>query len=163
MEMLRRLRRRFRPGLHPKLRNSVTKAQYDTYFKFAFVRNPWARAYSWYWNVMQDEKHQRSMGITGEMTFEAFLTRYAGKDMLRPQTFWLRDFKGAIPLDFIGRFETLAEDFAACCRRMGISALELPHLRKSEHAHYRDVYTASLKERVATVYREEIEMFGYSF
>jgi sulfotransferase famil protein len=43
--------------------NIVTQSQYDKYFKFCFVGNPWSRAFSWYRNVIRDEIHRALMGI----------------------------------------------------------------------------------------------------
>ncbi len=163
MEVLRRLRHGFRANVHPRNKVTVTEAQYETYFKFAFVRNPWARAFSWYWNVVRDEIHRRELDIDREISFGDFLNRFAGKGMLRPQTYWLRNSKGAIPLDFIGRFETLDDDFTVCCRRMNIASIALPHTRKGSYASYREAYDRPLTELVGAVYREEIDMFGYSF
>ena len=163
MEVLRRVRHRFRSTAHPRNRLTVSKGQYLSYFKFAFVRNPWSRAHSWYWNVMRDENHRRILGIGGEISFGAFLESHAGKGMLRPQTYWLKNLSGSMPLDFIGKFETLDADFEICCRRMNIAPMVLPHTRKSDNNDYREAYDTRLRDLVAEVYREEIAMFGYSF
>jgi hypothetical protein len=162
-ELQRRLRHPFRAKVHPRNKTSVTRQQYASYFKFSFVRNPWARAYSWYWNVVRDDVHRRLLGIGADISFADFMKRHAGKDMLRPQTYWLKNFKGAIPLDFIGRFENLEADFAASCRQMSIPPLDLPHTRKSDHGGYREAYDQELIDLVSRIYREEIDLFGYSF
>ena len=48
---------------------TVTPRQYQSYFKFTFVRNPWARAFSWYRNVMDDERHQAKHGVPADCSF----------------------------------------------------------------------------------------------
>ena len=62
----------------------ITKEQYESYFKFTFIRNPWERAYSWYKNVMRDENHKRSHNIISQIPFNEFLQLYAGKGLLKP-------------------------------------------------------------------------------
>jgi hypothetical protein len=75
---------------------------FKKYFKFTVVRNPWNRVYSWYRNVMRDEKH----GIP-PCEFSVFLKKYKDNWAIRPQTYWIKDFDGSIPLDHIVRFEKL--------------------------------------------------------
>ena len=160
---LKRLRQPYRKGINPRNKLSVTREQYDRYYKFAFIRNPWARVFSWYKNVMRDEVHRKRHQINGQLSLYDFLQRFAGKGMLRPQTYWLEDFSGSIPLDFVGRFETLSEDFHKICEAIGISPITLPHKMKGRGEDYRDSYNSDSIQLVSTVYREEIEMFGYSF
>ena len=83
--------------------------------------------------------------------------------MLRPQTHWLRDFSGAIPMDFIGKFENLQADFSHVCRLTGIGELPLPHETRGPSVNYRQFYDAKSSELVRNVYREEVELFDYEF
>ncbi len=163
-ELVARFRHYLAPLPNPRNKWRVTPLQYLQYFKFAVVRNPWARAYSWYRNVLRDARHQQTYGFSADISFADFLPRAVGRDMLRPQTYWLRNFRGHIPLNFIIRFENLHEDFAKACEHMGISPLPLPHaLPDAQKQDYRTVYTRDLRELVANVYREEIALFGYTF
>jgi hypothetical protein len=162
-EVLRRIRYKYRSTKNPRNKLTVTADQYNSYYKFTFIRNPWARAYSWYTNVMRDDIHKRQLKITRHLSLEEFLRLYAGKGLLRPQTYWIKDFKGSIPLDYIGRFETLTEDFQKVCTVLGLSQITLPHKTKGSGEDYRRGYNQDSIDIVATVYKEEIEMFGYSF
>lgn len=118
-EILRRIRHGLHAARNPRNKLTVTREQYDSYFKFAFVRDPWARAFSWYQNVSRDVHHQKAMGITGPLSLREFLERYSGRGELKPQIYWMKNFSGSIPLDFIGHFETLEKDFRDVCRMMG--------------------------------------------
>jgi hypothetical protein len=163
-EVLRRIKRRcFRTEKNPRNRLTVTREQYDSYFKFAFIRNPWARAFSWYRNVLEDDIHSRNLKITGQPSLNEFLRQYSGKGMLRAQLYWIKDFKGSIPLDYIGRFENLAADFQAVCRAIRILQVALPHETRGSGEDYREHYDEDSKRIIMEVYREEIGMFGYSF
>jgi hypothetical protein len=164
LEVLRRLKQQyFSTVSNPRNRYTVTKSQYDSYFKFTIVRNPWARAFSLYGNIMQDEIHQKKLGITTRLSFNDFLQLYAGKGMLRPQTYWIKNFKGSIPLDYIGRFENILEDFQEICNYLNIPNVALPHKVKGNNNDYREYYNDESKKIIAKIYFDEIKMFGYSF
>lgn len=148
---------------NPKNSYSVTKEQYESYFKFAIVRNPWTRVYSWYKNVQRDELTRKELKIPSQLAFYNFLKLYINKDILRPQTFWLKNFKGAIDLDYIGRFENLSNDFEIICDLMKIEPIILPHELKGTDEGYQDAYDDNSINLIRSFYKEEIELFNYSF
>lgn len=162
-EAARRIRYRFQSQENPNKKITVTREQYKNYFKFTFVRNPWARALSCYKNVMRDESHKRTFNIVAPLSLNEFLRLFKGKWLLSPQTYWIKDFSGAVPLDYIGRFENLIEDFKEVCKRLHIDPITLPHEVKGTGTDYREGYDKESKEIVREAYKEEIEMFGYTF
>lgn len=162
-EAWRRFRNSFKIPENPRNAYTVTKEQFQSYYSFSFVRNPWARAFSWYQNMMADPLHRKNLNIPDNQPFSEFLAKHAGKGYLRPQTYWLKNYSGSIELDFIGRFENLQEDFKKICQDLNIDGVQLPHKLKSKNVDYRDYYHDGLVELVAEVYSEEIEMFGYTF
>jgi Sulfotransferase family len=164
VELVRRAGARLRTRSNPRNTLRVTPEQYASYFKFTIVRSPWSRAFSAYQNVVRDPVHRRQHGICGPISFSEYLRRFAGQRMITPQLHFIRDFSGAVPLDFIGRFENLTADFQEACRRMGIQTPPaLPHELKGDSDGYRERYDAESIELVRRVYREEIEFFGYDF
>lgn len=162
-EVLRRVKHTFRKEGNPRNRLTVSRNQYDHYFKFAFVRNPWSRAYSWYKNVMADELHRAGRPIDGQTPFFEFLRLYAGRGALRPQVYWLKSFDGSIHLNYVGRFENLIGDFQEACRCLNIPFVELPHMVKGSGDDYRMYYEKDSKELIGEIFREDIATFGYSF
>lgn len=142
----------------------MTQQQFDTYFKFSIVRNPWARIVSEYhW-----AGHHKRFG------FEDFLTKYfpvsdnhaTASDALRhviPQADFLYDNENRCLVDYLGRFETLRDDFIKICDKIGIPELELPVLNKKSYKPYQEYYTEKSKEIVAEKYARDIKLFGYSF
>jgi hypothetical protein len=145
--------------------STTSRFVFETYYKFTFVRNPWSRVYSWYKNVMLDKRHQRRYHIPPECSFKAFMKNYfPGQPALRSQLYWLVDSNHRIPLDFIGRFERLSEDFSRIAEIIGISNAELPWIRQSsETGHYADAYDPEMKEMVRRAYQEEIACFNFTF
>jgi hypothetical protein len=162
-ELLKRFLVQIKPAPNPRNKYTVSREQYEKYFKFTIVRNPWARVHSWYKNVTRDELHRAEMGISSKIKFYDFLETFKYKTGLRPQTFWIKNYKGEIPLDYIGRFENLSSDFEKVCNLMNIESLKLPHELKRTCNDYRDAYNDKTRDLISRIYKEEIALFGYSF
>jgi len=162
-ELLRRTSYSLKRRDNPNNRLTVTTEQYRSYFKFTMVRNPWARTYSWYKNVIRGDMNRRRLRVDSEITLNEFLRRFVLKDALKPQTYWLRDFHGSISLDFVGHVENLETDYAIVCKRLGIAAPVLERIRNGRTGDYRDHFDAESIRLVGDAYAEEIALFGYSF
>ena len=66
-------------------------------------------------------------------------------------------------LDFIGRFESLNDDYNSICRYLGTDS-KLPQLNVSKNRKkYIDYYDDESLELVTGMYRDDIETFNYSF
>jgi chondroitin 4-sulfotransferase 11 len=149
------------------VRNIVDPRTWSAYYRFAFVRNPWDRLVSWYSMCMQNDapnafaKHVRDHAptfadfVVGTTTGIAQRTTYNQLD-------FLTDEDGVLIVDFVGRFERLAEDWAVVRQRLGLTA-ELPHANRSAHRGYRDYYTAATRDVVARRFERDIAHFGYEF
>lgn len=140
-----------------------TKAEWDSFYKFSVVRNPWDRVFSWYRNVVRDPIHRQNFGITENCTFEEFTESHLDCWALDPQLDWLRDSNGRISMDYIGLFENLSETYAQIKNTLGLPQAELPQMLNSKSVDYREHYSVTLRRRVAGKYAEEIEMFSYEF
>lgn len=162
-------------------------AAYDRHFRFGFVRNPWDWLVSWHKFVTSTTVspdtgrawRHHLFGAIGDMSFDRFVpwvteeeglaqTYLRRHSLLKSRTpvlqrDWLADFDGRLIVDFVGRFERLAEDFAEASRRIGLPPLELPHVNKSRHAHYRDLYNRDTRDAVARYFAADIDMFEYQF
>jgi len=134
---------------------------YDALFKFAFVRNPWDRMVSRYAHLLRSKDRNRYSFISNLEKFEDFL-QWEMRRHSANQYHYVTDAQGRQIVDFIGHYETLAEDFANVCARLKIQA-ELPHVNVSEHRDYRTYYTPETREFVAKRFQRDIEMFGYDF
>jgi len=150
-----------------ELRDIVGAAQWDAYFKFAFVRNPWDRLVSWYHMCVQGTTPNAFSRYVKDNapTFRDFIlttTTGMGERTTRNQLDYVTSEDGAVIVDFIGRYEMLATDLADVGARLGLP-LELPHLNRSAHAHYRDYYTDETRAIVAARFARDIERFGYTF
>lgn len=163
LSVYRRQKDIMRKAHNPRNKYTVTAEQYQQYFKFTIVRNPWARVFSWYKNATRDKVHRQNAGISADIPFSEYLSRFAGVGMLEPQTYWLKRFNGNVELDYIGRFETLAQDYSNIAQTLGLSDTTLPHKMQSRKEDYRQHYDDATAELVADRYAEEIALFDYSF
>jgi hypothetical protein len=142
----------------------IGRRQFETYFKFGFVRNPWDRVVSLY-------ERSEPLQMKDKMSFEEFVDwiQYSSATCIhssphRYQLDWFVDGSGKILADFIGRFERLEEDWAFIAQKLGIATQILPHRRANPRArHYAEYYNARTREIIAQKFRVDIEHFGYEF
>ncbi len=162
MELMRRLKHNL--TAKSKNLNKVTREQYQNYYKFSLVRNPWSRAYSWYRALQRDTKLGARRGVTEITTLYDALKSNIGKGMLKPQTCWLKNYMGDIDLDFVGRFEDLNNDSQRVFKKLGI-VRDLPPPRRviRKKIDYRTQFDTASTDLIAEAYAEEIELFNYSF
>lgn len=166
------------------INNQVTGIEWGKIFKFAFVRNPWDRFVSCFFhepNLIRGRPKGEDVLVKNERTFRQYV-RTAGQVGLNPgvmypepgrhilhhhfcpQWFFLSDRTGNGPvLDFIGRFERLHEDWAEVCRIIGEEPAPLPHRHPSMHEHYTEYYDDETIDIIASLYRKDIDWFGYDF
>jgi len=155
------------------------KNDFDRYFKFAFVRNPWDRLYSAYRFLVRGGMGGRDgewakRYLSAYPAFDRFVMEAAGRrEILRykhftPQVEFLRNLdSGEVTLDFLGYFENLQGDFAGVAERIRPGeAVELARQNASVPSGketYLDRYSNEMIEKVALVYEDDIRMFGYRF
>lgn len=145
----------------------VDRNYYQRAFKFCFVRNPWDRLLSLFINI------RKRLQRNGILSFDAFVETLSKGiypvgphhrrrwSQANPCTEWIMQ-EGCCKVDFIGRFERLEKDAHYVFNKLGIKA-EMPHKNVGQHEHYREYYSTKTKDRVAEIYRRDIELFGYSF
>ncbi len=70
--------------------------------------------------------------------------------------------KGEVIVDFVGRFENLADDFAYICQYLGLQAT-MPYLNKSKHSSYQSYYDKDTRDLISEYFKDDIALFGYDF
>lgn len=146
---------------------------WNRYFKFSIARNPWDRVVSLFsWEARNQpalrpvRRFYHRLGVPFDelrQTRKLFRDFVAG-EWLTNDRFYLID--GKLCVDFVLRYEQLAQDFAQVCSKVGLTADALPHLktglRPRQHS-YADYYDESSKAIVAKRHLQDIRLFGYAF
>lgn len=146
----------------------LPKESFDSYYKFAFVRNPWDWQVSMYHFILSEPTHIKYQLVKEMGSFDAYLDwvvktdRPYPKGATRLQSTALTDGSGRLLVDFVGRYESLSQDFSQVCDRLQIDA-DLPHVNRSAHRDYRDYYDPRTRQLVADHFRADIDLFQYEF
>lgn len=144
---------------------------FSSYFKFSVVRNPWDRLVStcawsggkWAMGRMLEREEfdayvrrtRAAFGAVRDASHPAPLHPH-----VLPQVSYMFDDAGRSLVDFIGRTETIEQDWQVIRARLGINA-DLPTRMKSVHRPYREYSDAETRDIVADIYARDIEAFGY--
>ena len=143
----------------------ISRELFDSYFKFTFVRNPWDRAVSLYYYI-----------TNGCCSFNEFIRLHLTNPesplnyFTKPQSHYIFDPYNRVKVDFIGRFENLEVDFSYIKDQLSMNDMPLRHVNKSNaRAHsqrsrsYRDEYDLESREIINSLFKIDIEAFGYEF
>ena len=151
---------------------------YNNYFKFTFVRNPWDRAFSAY-NFLKrggvDENDKLwAPNIACYKTFDAFIKEGFRTPIMQHKLHFISQHKFlSMPhqkislVDFVGYYENLEEDFEVIKDRLQLDAnVKLKHINKTSEEKkldYKNFYTEETRKIVQNVYQKDIDLFGYNF
>jgi Sulfotransferase family len=136
-------------------RDALGNEQFRSLYKFTCVRNPWDRMVSYYFTPTQSPE------IWDRKKFRRIISKAVSvADYLRLDQDEQDSFAN---VDYIMRFENLADDFRTVCGTLGISPGALPRYNRSSREHYSKYYDDELREVVRARFAVEIERFGYTF
>ena len=153
--------------------------EWEEYFKFAFVRNPYDRMVS-AWKMFAHGMENSKWVYNGKLqlkniSFLDFLKiavddtidYHSRSDLLSvlrhhtlPQVHPYHCFNRA---DFIGKFENLISDFDLIAKKVNLGKYDLIHLNRTKRKHYKEYYDEKTYEIVKTHYKEDLERFNYEF
>jgi hypothetical protein len=166
---------------------------FNSRFKFTFVRNPWSHLVSHYTNhcrvgaagLRQGDAHRPE--VFNKWAKKTLTTRLVEKCGFPPRENqspcdhyrnihwncldWISDENGNIIVDFIGRYENLEEGWREVRRRIEEhSGVPIPHDPELRNVHvsnvghdYRYYYNDESIELIRKYYKKDIEEFGYEF
>lgn len=150
-----------------------SEATFERTFKFAVVRNPYARAVSC-WRYLYSRHPRLWRRARTYLSFEYFLrslpeiweTRSNRHIATHTAPIWpdITDESGQVLLDYTARLEQLDRDFSEIASRVGLATRRLPHRNhRGGGADYRRRYTRKTRALVEELYGQDIERLGYDF
>jgi len=143
------------------------------YFKFTFVRNPWARLVSAYHFLMaggmnDEDKKWKDETLVNYDGFKSFVMNWLNEDSIHsqvhfiPQYEFLIDDNGVMKADFVGKTENINKDYQKVLDMLGIES-SLSFNNQSNHDIYTEYYDEQTKDIVSSLYKKDIELFGYKY
>lgn len=143
---------------------------FETAYKFSFVRNPLDRAFSAYRYLRSNRSIERDLAAHRlAMRYDSFdrfvqdwlCEENAHRQMhFAPQWRFLCDSLGEVRMDFIGRQESMGEDFRHVCRQLGVES-SLDAVNVSAEKALRTDFEERTIERIRRVYARDYELLGY--
>ena len=170
------------------VREVMESDEWNTYFKFSFVRHPIDRILSLYHylsGILRDRESSiarrvfyrtplgRDVDPRNSPGARAYLDSASFSDFIRhpilnetrardPNANFVRDLDGALMLDFVGRFELLGDDLQEVQRRIGLPCQPLISKNSSKRSPF-DLDAVSSDDRayLGAKYRDDFKLFGY--
>ncbi len=138
---------------------------YKNYYSFGFVRNPWDVAVSWFHYRLINAQVAGHKEAEAAGNFQAYVRKHlTGPEARRwvgLQYPFLVDETDAVAVSFVGRYETLTQDFGTVAARLNIATLELDHFNQSYHPTWTQLYTRETFEIVHALVATDAKLFGY--
>lgn len=166
----------FHPHMRPEEARRVFRElgwDFDGYFKFVFVRNPWARLVSFYEHVRRDREETRPFD---EWIYSVRPRRVGGVEH-RDEPWrsygdcsiesFIKDSSGGVLVDKVIRLEDIDDALLPFLTALGLPVDEnapIPRKNPGEvRRPYPEYYKADSAEHVRDLYRYDIVNYGYSF
>jgi hypothetical protein len=164
-------------GGHKKItdyQKIFTEDQFDQFFKFTVVRNPWTRCRSAYQflkrgGINATDKAWSQLHLSDITSFRMFVMEWLNEDNIwkglhfHPQSDFLKDNEGKIKVDFVGRFENLEKDYYKISRNIGLKN-SLKVYNKTSQTNANNIsYTKEMIDKVKNIYEEDVVKWDYKF
>lgn len=158
-------------------KNILGEKRWQELYTFAFVRNPWDRAVSWY-------KFCRGMGQLTQRQREYYRLPFKEWVLNGMRTHWeitnnnfggthplllheyLLDRQGKTLVNFVGRFEDLPKAYLSLCTQLGITRvpkLSFVYRTRNKDYDYKRYYDSTTKEIISKKFKKDIALFNYKF
>lgn len=147
----------------------------DEYFKFGFVRNPYDRLVSAFYEFKNPTSFtdiKRDVRIDPRFNLQEVtdnFDKFVDMALEHEHIHWkiqheMLHHRRKILVDYVGHVETIDYDLKQICDRIGIdnSNIDIPIVRQSKgRGHWSEYYTDELREKVYNHYKLDFETFGY--
>ena len=143
-----------------QLQACLPEKQFESLFKFAFVRNPFDRFISY---CAFKTRANGEFLARPHQVMAHYLRNPPDGVLFWPQSQFVCDAEGKPLTNYVGRVEKMQESYDEIAMRVGIETTALGTVNASNRGDYRSYYTAPLRDAVAKLYARDLELFQYEF
>ena len=134
------------------------KKDFDNFYKFAVIRNPWDRMVSRFFYSKKISNKFKNFTLEEFIDFDLRFNSH----VLHQFEFCTKDKKNFC-LDKLIRFENINKDFKNISEKIFKDGNDLKHMNMSGHRNYREYYNDILKDKIYKNFKKDIEFFKYEF
>lgn len=154
-----------------------TKNQWNNYFKFAVVRNPFDRIFSsfnWFYRFEKKSKLKTKlrfkMYVLRKNQYTALLDPNLIHDFrnkyhhVKPSYEYIYDKNDNLLVDYVCKLENINKDWKNMCKKINIP-IKLAHrnIGRCNKENYRKYYDEEMIEFIKKNYKKDLEIFKYKF
>jgi hypothetical protein len=155
----------------------ISRKEFNSFFKFSFVRNPYDRLVSTYFYI--GHKYFNSFKDFVRFIYEGggepdrFPSRWAKLNgfkwflehpLARPQFDFIYNRNNRLIVDFLGKFENYVHDLSFILEELGESppkSLLNQKVNATDHKAYKSYYNKKTKDMARSIYFKDFEAFDY--
>lgn len=149
-----------------EIEEKLGRKAFESYFSFAFVRNPFDFLVSLYFYMLQS-KNSVFYNEISQMSFVQFLRWHIASNPPQQIDFLMDRSRSSCIVDCIGRFETLAKDVNSIKSKLNLEfSNEIRHNNPSLYRinnQFMDYYDDEARNLVVNYFQPDLQMLGYDF
>ena len=158
-----------------KISKSKAEKLRDDLFVFSFVRNPFKRILSCYFDKIRKKTTYKGFlryndQFYSEMSFEEFVRKISdipdsdADQHFRSQSQFLMGENHKLIPHFTGKLEQFEDDFRKVAERLNCETLQLQHINKSKakKINYENYFTPEIKQLIFKRYQTDFNIFNYT-
>lgn len=149
-------------------------SEFNRYFKFTIVRNPWDRLVSAYFFLKEggfkaDEKEWFDEHLASYNTFEEFVLQWVNQENIYTYNHFIPQYhfvthRNKLAVNKFYKLENITSAVQDISTKLGVE-LSLSHKNKTKNRKpdYREYYNSRTKKIINQVYQRDITLFDYTF
>lgn len=141
-----------------QIKEQVGDDIWNSYYKFAFVRNPYDRFLSAYFFLNRRKGNANRLHTNRLKNFHQNLTKRGRTIHIKPQHDYLCDSNDEIMVDYVGTVEKFDESVKVVLDKLGLNVPEYENKNVNKHIDFCD---DEYVEFINKEYAKDFECFGY--
>lgn len=150
-----------------QIRDVLGLEEFESYYRFAFVRNPFTRIASQFCYIKKRKDLLNFLGVRKDVCFEEYLhkIRTVAHVQWEPEIRFVKDFRGQYLVDDVFKIESFNSSFEKIVNKLNLGRDVKPiHLNANDRRDqdYAKLFNNTTHEMVVDMFRVDFEEFGYS-